>query len=48
VITLNGGIEVLAFIEPFVWFDYGVISKVDDGLIISLAITCDTHCSAAV
>ena len=31
----------LIFTEPFSWFELGVIDNVDDGLLISLAVTCD-------
>jgi len=39
--------------ELFAWFDQGVINNMDDGLSISLAVTCDQQhapsgCTAAV
>jgi len=40
------GIEVWAFTELFAWFKLSVINNVDDGLLISLAVTCDQTSAA--
>ena len=42
-------VEIWIFTELFVWFDIGATNNLDDGLLISLAVTCDqqrsdTHC----
>jgi len=42
--ALNTGeiiVDVQAFIELFALFDSGVINNLDDGLWVSLAVTCD-------